>query len=146
MTSSGQSGPRLSNMAPQGRPAFHIVVADDDPLIRMVLRLALQSDGNDVTELPSGDGVLDAVVASGASLVILDAHMPGPGLADIIRTLRPRVSDRVIPVLILSGDPALADLATEHEAVAFKLKPVDMADLLSTVSLLLEHQDDPVIL
>ncbi len=146
MTGSGQSGSRLSGMAQQGRPALHIVVADDDPLIRMVLRLALQSDGNIVTELESGHGVLDAVVATGASLVVLDAHMPGPGLDQIMDTLRPPQHDRVVPVLILSGDPALASLADGQAAIAFKLKPVDMSDLLSTVTRLLEHQSDAVSL
>jgi DNA-binding NtrC family response regulator len=146
MTGSGQSGSRLSGMAQQGRPALHIVVADDDPLIRMVLRLALQSDGIIVTELETGNGVLDAVAATGASLVILDAHMPGPDLGQLMETLRPPQHDRVVPVLILSGDPDLASLADEQAAIAFKQKPVDMSDLLSTVTRLLEHRNDAVSL
>jgi len=119
-------------MSSRGRDATRIMVADDDPLIRTVLRFALEGAGYEVSATDSGDGVIAATAAAAPSLIILDARMPGPGLSTTLATLR---LSRV-PVLVLSGDEIVAK-GTVTPGLAYLTKPVDINELLSTITSLL---------
>jgi len=119
-------------MSTRGPDATRIMVADDDPLIRTVLRFALEGAGYEVAVTDSGDGVIAETAAEAPDLIILDARMPGPGLSTTLATLR---LSRV-PVLVLSGDEIVAK-GTVTPGLAYLTKPVDMNELLSTISLLL---------
>jgi len=119
-------------MSTRGRDATRIMVADDDPLIRTVLRFALEGAGYEVAVTDSGDGVIAATAVEAPDLIILDARMPGPGLSTTLATLR---LSRV-PVLVLSGDEIVAK-GTVTPGLAYLTKPVDMDELLGTIALLL---------
>jgi len=119
-------------MSTRGPDATRIMVADDDPLIRTVLRFALEGAGYEVSVSDSGDAVIAATAEKAADLIVLDARMPGPGLSTTLATLR---LSRV-PVLVLSGDEIVAQ-GTVTPGLAYLTKPVDMGELLSTIALLL---------
>jgi len=122
----------LNVMSTRGRDATRIMVADDDSLIRTVLRFALEGAGYEVSETDSGDGVIADTAADAADLIILDARMPGPGLSTTLATLRLQS----VPVLVLSGDAIVAK-GSVTPGLAYLTKPVDMDELLTTISLLL---------
>lgn len=120
--------------APEGSPAL-VLIADDDALVRRVLRMALESRGYAVIEASNADEV-QATADADLDLVVLDINMPGGTVHEMIghlRDERPR-----LPILVLSGDAAPpADLhATASE---FARKPIELDELLVRVSRLLAH-------
>ena len=109
-----------------------VLVADDDPLVRTVLRMALSGMGLEVVEARSSDEIRAIDAERPLALVVLDVNMPGGGvesnLATIAaRTPRPRV-------LLLSGEDAPPALEGVDAAAR---KPIELASLQSLVTRLL---------
>ena len=65
-----------------------VLVVDDEPHIRAVLRGYLQSDGFTVTEAADGEAALVALRAQPADLVLLDVMLPGIDGLEVLRRLR----------------------------------------------------------
>lgn len=114
-----------------------ILIADDDALIRMVLRHTLEGAGYEVLEARTGEAAVMATSTSHLSLVILDAHMPGRGYEHTLTSM----SSRRLPVLVLSGDTEITS-GQARPGLAFLTKPVEIDVLLSVVAALL-GTDDP---
>ena len=76
-----------------------ILVADDDPNIRDVIRFALEKSGFQVQDASDGQETLDLLNKSNPDLIILDITMPEKDGLEVCRTVR-RHSD--IPFLFLS--------------------------------------------
>jgi len=119
-------------MADRGRNPT-VVIADDDPLIRAVLRAAMVGDGYTVVEAEDGPQAVSVVTSSSPGLVILDARMPGSSLADTFAQTRARAPG--VPILILSGQPDPPPEAST-EGCAFLSKPVTLSDLRAAVDAL----------
>ncbi len=110
-----------------------VLIADDDPLVRRVLRLALQSQGYRVVEAADMRGVLEHA-REHPDLVVLDVNMPGGTLSETLGGLRQERAD--VPILVLSGESvAPDDLPVDH--ADFARKPIELDDLLSRVRRLL---------
>lgn len=106
------------------------IVADDDPLIRMVLRVALEAHGVEVVEAASGEEAIAEV--DSVDFGILDARMPGLPLLETIAGLR---AHRQVPVLVISGGRLDDDLPDDVEHL---MKPIELSVFLSAVDRLLE--------
>jgi DNA-binding response OmpR family regulator len=65
-----------------------VLVVDDEPQIRTVLRGYLESDGFKVTEAGDGDAALAAMRAQPADLVLLDVMLPGIDWLEVLRRIR----------------------------------------------------------
>jgi len=109
-----------------------VLVADDDPLVRTVLRMALAGMGLEVVEARSSDEIASIDAERPLALAVLDLNMPGGGVESNLaalaaRTPRPRV-------LLLSGEDAPPTLAGVD---AFARKPIELASLQELVSRLL---------
>ena len=109
-----------------------VLVADDDPLIRTVLRHALEQKGYSVLDASNGDEAIIVVLNNDIGLVILDAHMPGPSLQQTIAGLQTNPFTFGPPILVFSGDTALpfdvVDVADGHLS-----KPVEVDHFLQMV-------------
>lgn len=123
-------------MSTLGSGVTTILIADDDALIRMVLRHTLESAGYEVLEARTGEAAVIATATADLALVILDAHMPGRGYEHTLASM----SSRRLPVLVLSGDTAITS-GQAKPGLAFLTKPVEVDVLLSTVSALLGTDD-----
>ena len=77
-----------------------ILIAEDNPEIRGLLRLYLEGEGLRVLEAENGDEALAKARAEGPDLAILDVMMPGLSGYEVTRALR-RFSE--MPILILSA-------------------------------------------
>ena len=116
----------LCNMStPSRRAAQKIVVVDDDALLSEVLVRALNSHG--YTGVTAPNGVMSPGLTDDASLVILDAHIPGVDFVSTHKALR--ASN--VRVLVLSGDPIAPPEVPADEYLG---KPVDLEVLLSAVN------------
>ncbi len=124
--------------APGGSPAT-VLVADDDPLVRTVLRMALTGMGCAVLEARTTSEVVDLDPALAVDLVILDLNMPGGAAAESLDALSARAS--APRVLLLSGEdaPALLDRVD-----GFARKPIELADFTRIVRSLLPHAPEGI--
>ena len=115
-----------------------VLVADDDALVRGVLRMVLTRDGFSVVEAGSVAETISVATSTRPSLVVLDVNMPGGTVHETLTALRQQWPE--LPVLILSGEAqAPSDLLGVH--AEFAHKPVELDDFLSAVHrLLAEHR------
>jgi two-component system KDP operon response regulator KdpE len=116
-----------------------ILVVDDEPPIRKLLRLGLNARGYDVHEAASGKSALD-MLAKKPDLVILDL-----GLADIdgltlLGAIRQRHNSLPIIVLSSRGDEAGKVAALDLGADDYVTKPFGMDELLARMRAALRHQ------
>jgi len=108
--------------------ARHVLVVDDDPQDRLVIRTVLERNGYEVTEVKDGEGALQVLDAgAGLSVVLLDLSMPGlDGLA-VLRRTRESPAAQGLPVVVLtsSEDPEDELALLEAGADDYLRKPVD---------------------
>ena len=115
-----------------------ILVIDDDPRLRHLLRLALEEAGYDVREAPEGEQGLTIATQEPCSLVIVDLFMPGKEGLETILTLRREVPQ--IKVIAISGGNDSADMLDVAHSFGANLvvhKPFELEALLDSIAVLL---------
>ena len=117
-----------------------ILVIDDEPPIRRLLRTGLATQGYAVLEAPNGRTALEILGRDAVGLVILDLGLPdmrGHDLLPMIRERRPGV-----PVVVLSSrdDESGKVEALDLGADDYVTKPFGMAELLARLRAALRHQ------
>ena len=123
--------PLLSKSAPPT-----ILVVDDSPDVRDILRLFLEDEGFRVLLARDGREALRKATM-GVTVIILDVHMPGLDGLDICKMLQESPCTKEIPVLILSAlGPQIAARAHHSGAYDWLSKPVRLGDLLVKVKAL----------
>ncbi|MEQ1544334.1 EAL domain-containing protein [Methyloglobulus sp.] len=107
----------------------HIIIIDDDPLIRLLVAKALQATGLQTTEAASGEEGLKLFAEHGANAVLLDVMMPDgiDGFATCMK-LRKLPNGQHIPVLMMTGLEDLESINRAFEAGAtdFITKPINI--------------------
>ena len=116
-----------------------VLIVDDEPPIRKLLRMGLTAQGYQVLEAPDGGTALD-LIAEKPDLVILDLGLPDMQGLDLLRTIRAR-NDRV-PIVVLSsrGDEAAKVQALDMGADDYVTKPFGTDELLARMRAALRHQ------
>lgn len=120
-------------------PAHKILVVDDEPPIRKLLRLGLTAEGYQVIEAPKATAALD-LLPQKPDLVILDLGLPDMQGLDLLRMLRERSES--IPIVVLSSraDEAAKVEALDIGADDYVTKPFGMKELLARIRAALRHQ------
>lgn len=120
-------------------PALKVLVVDDEPPIRKLLRLGLSSEGYQVIEAQKGMVALD-LLEQKPDLVILDLGLPDIQGLDLLRMLRERSEG--IPIVVLSSraDEAAKVEALDLGADDYITKPFGMKELLARIRAALRHQ------
>ena len=102
------------------RDRARVLIADDEPRIRLTLRACLEADGHDVLEAADGLEALDAIIHGAPDVMILDLAMPNlDGLATLrmLATVYRHLAPRVL-VLTAHGSTAAIETAYEYGAAA----------------------------
>lgn len=120
-----------------GISLFRILVVDDEPDLRYVLRRVFERAGHEVVDAGHGAAALEMVHRSPPDLVVTDMMMPVMGGVELIRRLRGDPVTAQIPILAVSGDPHLADGAD-----AVLAKPWKSPQLLTVAHALMEQKAD----
>jgi len=109
-----------------------IMVVDDDPQIRRVLRTALVAQGYEVIDARNGDEALEKIRDEKVDLVILDMNMPGMGGLETCRTIR---STSDISIIMLTVRDAESDKIEALDAGAddYVTKPFSSPELLARI-------------
>lgn len=118
-----------------------IIIADDDPDLRDILRSILEPAGFAVSEAPDGEQALRDVRAHPPELVILDYMMPGLTGPQVCEHLKQDMLLRHIPVLMLTGKSDLQDKVDGINAGAddYLVKPFEPQELLARVKMVLRR-------
>ena len=125
-------------MTPQAR---RILIADDDPDLRDILRSILEPAGFVVTEAVDGWQALEAVRAAPPDLMILDYMMPNLTGPELCEQIKQDMLLRHIPVLMLTGKSELQDKVHGIDAGAddYLVKPFEPQELLARVHMALRR-------
>lgn len=117
-----------------------ILVVDDEPPIRKLLRVGLGSQGYAVSEAPNANAAIELVDAQKPDLILLDLGLPGMGGLDLLRKWRGDSLD--VPVVILSSrtDEAGIVAALELGADDYITKPFGMNELVARIRVALRHK------
>ncbi|MCC7542164.1 MAG: response regulator [Deltaproteobacteria bacterium] len=127
--------------------AARLLIAEDDPFNRRLLRELCEAAGHEVEEADDGRAALAIARRDPPpDLVLLDLSMPGVDGLTILRTLRESDATRNVPVVLVtaSGDQAQRALGFEAGADDFVSKPFRVFELQQRIEQLLRrgHLDD----
>jgi two-component system, OmpR family, KDP operon response regulator KdpE len=125
--------------------APNILVVDDEPQIRRVMRSTLSAQGYVITEAKSGEEGIETVRKERPDLVLLDMNMPGMGGIEACREIR-RASDA--PIIMLTVRKAERDKVAALDAGAddYVVKPFGFEELLARIRAALRRHStaDPI--
>ena len=109
-----------------------ILLVDDDPNIRQLVRLYLEKEGFDVTEADRGDTALKEFKAAPPNLMLLDVMLPGMDGWQVCREVR-KVSN--IPIIMLTAKDETFDkvLGLKLGADDYVVKPFDAKELVARI-------------
>ena len=112
--------------------AANILVVDDEPQIRRVMRSTLSAHGYVITEAKTGEEALERLRKERPDLVLLDVNMPGMGGIEACREIR-RSSDA--PIIMLTVRNAERDKVQALDAGAddYVVKPFGIGELLARI-------------
>jgi two-component system, OmpR family, KDP operon response regulator KdpE len=116
-----------------------ILVVDDEPPIRKLLRMGLSTQGYEILEAPNGKTSLD-LLAQRPDLIILDLGLPDIQGLELLRMMRARNGDVPIVVLSSRGDEVGKVQALDLGADDYVTKPFGMDELLARMRAALRHQ------
>jgi two-component system, OmpR family, KDP operon response regulator KdpE len=116
-----------------------ILVVDDEPPIRKLLRMGLSTQGYEILEAPNGKASLD-LLARNPDLIILDLGLPDIQGLELLRMIRARNEDVPIVVLSSRGDEVGKVQALDLGADDYITKPFGMDELLARMRAALRHQ------
>jgi len=112
--------------------AGRILVVDDDPQIRRVMRVTLIAQGYEVNDARSGEEALEKLRREAVDLVLLDMNMPGLGGIETCRLIR---ADSEVAIVMLTVRDAEADQVEALDAGAddYITKPFRTQELLARI-------------
>jgi len=116
-----------------------VLVIDDEPPIRKLLRMGLSTQGYEVIEAANGRMALE-LLSEKPALIILDLGLPDIQGHELLRMIRGR--DDSVPIIVLSsrGDEAGKVQALDLGADDYLTKPFGMEELLARMRAALRHQ------
>ncbi|EFO79304.1 response regulator receiver [Oscillochloris trichoides DG-6] len=120
----------------------HILIVEDDPLIRRVYHDVLANSGYRVSLSASGEEALAYLQLITPDIILLDLGLPGIDGNEVTRQVKADRSKPFIPVMILSAQADLATSVASLDAGAddFLVKPVEIDALLARVRAMLRLQ------
>ncbi|NBD22361.1 response regulator transcription factor [Paenibacillus glycinis] len=115
-----------------------LLVVDDDPHIRELLRLFLAREGFDIVEAEDGGDALRVLEQTQVQLVVLDVMMPNMDGWELCRELR---RDKELPVLMLTakGETSQKIKGFDLGADDYLVKPFEPLELVARVKALLKR-------
>jgi two-component system, OmpR family, KDP operon response regulator KdpE len=116
-----------------------VLVIDDEPPIRKLLRMGLSTQGYEILEASNAKIALELLVRE-PTLIILDLGLPDIQGHDLLRMIRGR--NESVPIMVLSsrGDEAGKVQALDLGADDYLTKPFGMDELLARMRAALRHQ------
>lgn len=117
--------------------ALKVLIADDEPIIRMDLKELLSSEGHEVVaEAKNGQEALDLALEHRPDLIFLDIRMPNTDGLEAAEQIMDKL-DRKIPIIMLTAysQPELYERASELGVFAYLTKPIRESELKPAIEI-----------
>jgi DNA-binding response OmpR family regulator len=114
---------------------WRILIADDDPAVRALLKRALEREGFDVTLASNGLEAIESIKHHDFAALLLDVHMPVFDGLETLREIRADDRSRTLPIILITGEDALSDrvLGLESGADDYLVKPFAIQEVAARV-------------
>jgi two-component system, OmpR family, KDP operon response regulator KdpE len=119
-----------------------ILVVDDEPQIRRVMRATLVTEGYEVADARSGDDALERIHSEKYDLILLDINMPGITGIETCRQIR-LVSDVCIIMMTVRDKESDKVAALDVGADDYVTKPFSMPEMLARIRAALRRTVTP---
>jgi two-component system phosphate regulon response regulator PhoB len=119
-----------------------LMIADDEPGVRSLVRMTLESDAYEILEASDGDQALMMALEHRPELILLDVSMPGLSGLQVCRMLKDNPSTATISVVMLTSMAQESDKARGKAAGAdeYFTKPFSPLALLRKVDEIFEER------
>ena len=123
----------------------HLLVVDDDPRLRELLRRYLSDNGFRVTVAVDAEEARASLASFAFDLMVLDVMMPGENGIDLTRALRAQGQPQRLPILLLTAmaEPEDRVNGLEQGADDFLAKPFEPRELVLRIRNILERRGEP---
>ncbi|MEK7233510.1 MAG: type II/IV secretion system protein [Elusimicrobiota bacterium] len=121
--------------SPAAGSPLRILIVDDDPTIRIILRKVLETQGYRVDTVADGTAALASISSSPPNMILVDLNMPGLDGHGVIRGVRAGLGFAKIPILMLTSasDDSSQSRAFELGADDYIIKPVKVPLVVARV-------------
>lgn len=111
----------------------HLLIVDDSPTIRRMVKVALAPLSMDVIEAASGLEAIEQMAVASVGLMVLDLNMPDMHGLEVLGFVRANQKFHNIPIIVLTtrGDAASRDAAKHAGATRYLTKPFTPHGLLA---------------
>src|SRR4030042_6392769 len=118
-----------------------VMVVDDDPDIRSIVKTVFEGDNYTVRTCPSGEDALEQVKVFNPELIVLDVMMPGMDGYQVCSELKKDFETAPIPVILLTAKQDIIDLerGVEHSIDDYIAKPFSQRELLPRAKMVLSR-------
>src|ERR1017187_4838965 len=130
MGASASNQPLAERVTDPGTGAA-VLIADDDPAIRLVVRHRLEADGHRVEEAVDSSGALAALRSNRFDVALLDIIMPGTGGLDVLSAAHAEAVRTLIIVITAASTMNNAVEAMKRGAHDYLTKPFANLDLVA---------------
>lgn len=123
-----------------------VLIVDDEPMVRTLLRLTLVRAGFHVSEAEDGYDALDKVRKNQPDVVLLDVMMPGMDGFTVCEKLRSEAATAELPIIMLSAKTDLDSInkGLRVGATVYLTKPISPEELTQHVKAALVQFDEDV--
>ncbi|MGE4356954.1 MAG: response regulator [Candidatus Omnitrophota bacterium] len=120
-----------------------ILIVDDEPDIRDVLRIVLEAEGYEVSEAGDGEEALDKVSKRPPDLIIMDFMMPKLNGPEACRAIKKDILLRHIPIIMLTGRGETSDKIKGIDAGAddYIVKPFEPTELVARLKMVMRRTE-----
>jgi len=133
-------GRAAGDLAPPEKPPL-VLIADDDPAMRVLVITIMKAQGFDVAEAVDGLDALDQAQRLAPAILLLDMDMPRLDGFGVLEALRRRLAGRAVPVVVVTvhDDPATEARCIELGAEDYLTKPIQPSSLVVRVRAVLRR-------
>jgi CheY-like chemotaxis protein len=103
-----------------------VLIVDDQPAIRLLLRELFELEGVTVYEAPNGRTAIQQVRRNRVDFILLDLKMPDMDGIEALREIRTFNSSVLVAMITAYGDPEKLETAKKLGTLAFFTKPFDI--------------------
>ncbi|MBW2269571.1 MAG: sigma-54-dependent Fis family transcriptional regulator [Deltaproteobacteria bacterium] len=113
---------------------MRVLVADDEPSIRFVLRETLEEEGCEVIDVDNGDRALEELVSGRYQLAFLDIRMPGQTGLELLERATTTGADTAVVIITAQNTFENAVEAMKRGALDYLVKPFGLAEVKALVA------------
>ncbi len=118
--------------------SLRVLVAEEDPRLRRIVRLNLEREGFGTEEAGSLAECETVLLLGRTDLVIISSQLPGFDAQQFSQRLRSQFPTAPVPVVVISFEPEDRLLTIPLRLATFQRKPFDPGELVGHVSRLLQ--------